>query len=136
MGEMLKRPCDYGKLVAALKEKGLTPNQAGVRLGYSSGAFTQPRREGVITERLVVGLNYLGIEYDQIAPDPEPKPEPAPEQLTLATNPEPVTVNVTITPDVISEALVNTMMNQEVRNQIVQIVYYAVNKAIRNNSEH
>lgn len=128
MGEMFKRPVDYGKLIEALKEKGLTPQKAGLKLGYSTGAFTQARREGMMTERLIVGLDYLGISYDKIKPDEVATA--APKQETA----EPTVVNVTITPEVISEALVNVMMNQEVRNNLIQIVYYAVNKAIRNNN--
>lgn len=128
MGEMFKRPVDYGKLIEALKEKELTPQKAGLKLGYSTGAFTQARREGMMTERLIVGLDYLGISYDKIKP--EETETATPKQET----PVPTVVNVTITPEVISEALVNVMMNQEVRNNLIQIVYYAVNKAIRNNS--
>lgn len=132
MGKSLTRPCDYKKLADALKQRGVVNiKNAGIELGYSDGWATGIRANGRISERLLksIELRY-NIKYDEIRPD-EPKQEPA--QLTIT--PEPVTVNVEITPDTISEALVNVMMNQEVRNQLVQIVYYAVNKAIRNNHD-
>lgn len=139
MGRTTTKPVDYEKLIAAIKARGYTnAKKAGPEMGYSDGWLSGPRCNGIISERLMKSLELrFNIKYDEIKPDePEPIPEPAPQQLTIAPDPQPVTVNVTITPDVISEALVNVMMNQEVRNQLVQIVYYAVNKAIRNNSDH
>lgn len=139
MGRTVTRPVNYAKLCDALKQRGVTSvKNAGPEMGYSEGWCTGPRCNGVISERLIKSLELrFNIKYDEIKPDePEPIPAPEPQQLTIAPDPQPVTVNVDITPDVISEALVNVMMNQEVRNQLVQIVYYAVNKAIRNNSDH
>lgn len=138
MGRTVTRPVDYEKLGTALKQRGVVNvKQAGPEMGYSEGWATGARCNGLISERLLKSLELrFNIRYDEIKPDePKPEPVPTPQQLTIAHEPQPVTVNVEITPDVISEALVNTMMNQEVRNQLVQIVYYAVNKAIRNNSD-
>ena len=139
MGRTTTRQCDYAKLCEALKQRGVVNvKSAGPEMGYSEGWASGPRCNGLISERLLKSLELrFNIRYDDIKPDePEPETQPVAEQLTIAPETQPVTVNVNITPDVIAEALVNVMTNQEVRNNLVQIVYYAVNKALRNNSNH
>lgn len=139
MGRTVTRPVDYEKLCDALKSRGVTSvKNAGPEMGYSEGWCSGPRCNGTISERLIKSLELrFNIKYDEIKPDePKPIPEPAPQQLTIAPEPQPITVNVNVTADAIAEALVNVMTNQETRNNLVQIVYYAVNKALRNNSTH
>lgn len=139
MGKSNRRPVSREKLLAEFERRDITPNEGAAAMGYSSGIFAPSHIAGGLTMRILAALrNTHGIQYADIAPDPEPvepeKVEPVEaEQLTIT--PAPIEVKVEITPAVITEALVDTMMNQEVRNQLVQIVYYAVNKAIRNNSE-
>lgn len=130
MGTMEKMDCDYEKLKAELLKRGYTPQTAGLAMGYTTGCFTQARRDGVITTRLIVGLKGLcGIEPEDIRPDAEPTTEPQ-----RSTDETAGTVNVTVSVDssTIANAIIDVLANDEARKQITQTIYFAVSRALRN----
>lgn len=130
MGAMEKMDCDYEKLKSELLKRGYTPQTAGLAMGYTTGCFTQARRDGLITTRLLVGLKGLcGIEPEDVKPDDKPEPEPTETETAGSVN---VTVN--IDSSTIATAIIDVLANDEARKQITQTIYFAVSRALRNKS--
>lgn len=77
------------------------------------------------SEKGIDPKKYVIIETSVKEPKEEPKA--APETITVNVD------NVSIDTKAIETALINVLTNEEVRKQITQIIYFAVNKAIRNN---